>query len=145
MKVLLQRVSKASVKVEGKVEGEIGPGLLVFLGVTDSDTDEEIDYLVNKVTNLRVFNDNQGKMNLSIKDVSGDILVVSQFTLYADCQRGRRPSYTQAANPEYADEMYERFIEKIQISGVKVQSGVFGAHMEVELINDGPVTIMIEK
>jgi D-tyrosyl-tRNA(Tyr) deacylase len=145
MKALIQRVSKANVKVESSIAGEIDHGLLVFLGVTDNDTSEEVDFLVNKIVNLRIFNDNNDKMNLSLLDVKGEMLVVSQFTLYADCQRGRRPSYTQAAAPDYADKMYEEFISKINELGIEVKSGVFGAHMEVSLINDGPVTIMIEK
>ncbi len=144
MRALIQRVKEARVITKGKCVGEIKEGMLVLLGVKEGDTTENIDYLVNKIINLRIFNDNEDKMNLSLLNTKGELLVVSQFTLYADCSRGRRPSYSEAANPELAETLYEEFIEKIKKEEINVQSGVFGAHMDVELINDGPVTIMIE-
>jgi D-tyrosyl-tRNA(Tyr) deacylase len=144
MKVLIQRVKQASVDVNKECVGKIDKGLLVFLGVKEEDTEDNVDYLVNKIINLRIFNDDKDKMNLSLLDTNGQVLVVSQFTLYADCSRGRRPSYTNAANPKLAKKLYESFIEKLKREDIKVQSGIFGAYMDVNLINDGPVTIMIE-
>jgi D-tyrosyl-tRNA(Tyr) deacylase len=144
MKVLIQRVKQASVDVNNECVGKIDKGLLVFLGVKEEDTEDNVDYLVNKIINLRIFSDDNDKMNLSLLDTNGQVLVVSQFTLYADCSRGRRPSYTNAANPKLAKKLYESFIEKLKREDIKVQSGIFGAYMDVNLINDGPVTIMIE-
>ena len=145
MKLVIQRVKKASVKVEGKIVGKIDEGLLVLLGVTHEDTKENADYLVKKLVNLRIFTDENDKMNLSVKDINGKLLIISQFTLYADTSSGNRPSFTNAAKPDYANELYEYFKEKCQETGLEVQSGIFGEHMEVELLNNGPVTIVIEK
>lgn len=145
MRLLIQRVSKASVKVEGECVGKINKGFLVFLGITHGDTKENVDYLVNKLYNLRVFEDENEKMNLSIKDINGEILIVSQFTLYADTSHGNRPSFINAAKPYEANELYEYFIEKAKQTGLKIEAGIFGADMKVELLNDGPVTILLEK
>ena len=145
MRLLIQRVSKASVKVEGECVGKINKGFLVFLGITHGDTKDNVDYLVNKLYNLRVFEDENQKMNLSIKDINGEILIVSQFTLYADTSHGNRPSFINAAKPDEANELYEYFIEKAKQTGLKIEAGIFGADMKVELLNDGPVTILLEK
>ena len=145
MRLLIQRVSKASVKVEGECVGKINKGFLVFLGITHGDTKDNVDYLVNKLYNLRVFEDENEKMNLSIKDINGEILIVSQFTLYADTSHGNRPSFINAAKPDEANELYEYFIEKAKQKGLKIEAGIFGADMKVELLNDGPVTILLEK
>ena len=145
MRLLIQRVSKASVKVEGECVGKINKGFLVFLGITHGDTKDNVDYLVNKLYNLRVFEDENKKMNLSIKDINGEILIVSQFTLYADTSHGNRPSFINAAKPYEANELYEYFIEKAKQKGLKIEAGIFGADMKVELLNDGPVTILLEK
>ena len=145
MRLLIQRVSKASVKVEGECVGKINKGFLVFLGITHGDTKDNVDYLVNKLYNLRVLEDENEKMNLSIKDINGEILIVSQFTLYADTSHGNRPSFINAAKPDKANELYEYFIEKAKQTGLKIEAGIFGADMKVELLNDGPVTILLEK
>lgn len=145
MKVVIQRVKNASVKVEGKVVGEIEKGFLVLVGIKVGDTKEQADYLVKKVCNLRVFTDENDKMNLSLKDVNGKLLIVSQFTLYGDCSDGNRPSFIEAARPEEAIPLYEYFCEECAKKGIEVQRGIFGADMKVELLNDGPVTIVIEK
>ena len=145
MRLLIQRVSKASVKVEGECVGKINKGFLVFLGITHGDTKDNVDYLVNKLYNLRDFEDENEKMNLSIKDINGEILIVSQFTLYADTSHGNRPSFINAAKPDEANELYEYFIEKAKQTGLKIEAGIFGADMKVELLNDGPVTILLEK
>lgn len=145
MRLLIQRVSKASVKVEGECVGKINKGFLVFLGITHEDTKDNVDYLVKKLYNLRVFEDENEKMNLSIKDINGEILIVSQFTLYADTSHGNRPSFINAAKPDEANELYEYFIEKAKQTGIKIEAGIFGADMKVELLNDGPVTILLEK
>lgn len=145
MKLLVQRVKNASVGVDNEIVGKIDKGFLVLCGLTHSDTEKEADYLAKKICNLRVFEDENEKMNLSIKDVNGELLVVSQFTLYADCNSGNRPSFVDAAKPEEANKLYEYFMKKCKEYGVNVQKGIFGAHMEVELVNDGPVTIMLEK
>ena len=145
MRLLIQRVQNAKVEVEEKIVGQIDKGFLVLCGITHSDTKAEADYLAKKLCNLRVFEDENEKMNLSIKDISGELLIVSQFTLYADCTSGNRPSFVEAANPEQANELYEYFLEKCKEQKVNVQKGIFGAHMEVSLLNDGPVTILLEK
>ena len=145
MKVVIQRVSKAEVNCKGKIVGKINKGFLVLLGIKKGDTKEQADYLVKKLLNLRIFEDENGKMNLSIKDVQGELLIVSQFTLYADCSSGNRPSFTEAAKPEQAEELYEYFCSECEKNNIKVERGIFGADMQVSLINDGPVTIVIEK
>jgi D-tyrosyl-tRNA(Tyr) deacylase len=144
MKVLLQRVTQASVSISGKVVGEIPGGYLLFVGVQDSDTEAELAYLVRKIVNLRVFEDDAGKMNLSLLDVGGEILSVSQFTLYADTRKGNRPSFTDAGAPEYAAKLYNQFNDQLRLAGVRVATGEFGADMQVALENDGPVTIMFD-
>jgi len=146
MKLVIQRVSNASVKVEGKIVGEIEKGFLVLLGIKVGDTKEQADYLVKKLINLRVFSDSNDKMNLSIKDVNGELLIISQFTLYGECiKSGNRPSFTDAARPEEAIPLYEYFINECKKQVPIVQTGIFGEDMKVNLLNDGPVTIIIEK
>ncbi len=145
MKLLIQRVSNASVTVEKEIIGKIGKGFLVLIGIGADDTIEKADYLVKKLCNLRVFKDENKKMNLSVQEIKGELLIISQFTLYADTSSGNRPSFTRAAKPEMANELYQYFIEQCKKSGLKVQTGKFGANMQVELINDGPVTILLEK
>jgi D-tyrosyl-tRNA(Tyr) deacylase len=145
MRVLLQRVSQASVHVDGQVISRIGKGLLILLGVGHGDGDEQASFLAEKVANLRIFEDSQGKSNLSILDVKGEAMVVSQFTLYADVRKGRRPSFIDAAQPEIAEPLVLRFAEQLRVYGVPTQTGRFGAHMLVEIHNDGPVTIWLEK
>lgn len=144
MRAVIQRVSSASVKVDGKIIGAIEKGYLVLLGVSDSDTKDDVQRIVKKLVNLRIFADENDKTNLSIQDVKGSILVVSQFTLYADCKKGNRPSFTQAGSPELANSLYEYFIEECKKTISHVQHGSFGAHMEVSLTNDGPFTIILE-
>ena len=144
MKALLQRVDKAGVSVEGKLTGEIGKGLCVFLGVVHEDTEKDITWLADKIVNLRIFEDGSGKMNRSVIDEKGEILVVSQFTLCGDCKKGRRPSWTNAAKPSFANSMYEKFVKEIEVRGVRTATGVFQAYMKVEICNDGPVTLMID-
>jgi len=145
MRALLQRVSKASVTVEGQTISAIEKGLLILLGVGHGDGEEQAKFLAEKIANLRVFEDAQGKTNLSILDVQGEALVVSQFTLYADARKGRRPSFIDAALPEVAEPLVHRFVEALREQGVPTQTGKFGAHMAVEIHNDGPVTIWLEK
>ena len=145
MRVLLQRVCWARVSVAGHAIAEIGPGLLLFVGITHGDGEEQIQYLSQKIAHLRIFEDEQGKMNRSVLDIGGEALVVSQFTLYADTRKGRRPAFTDAAPPEIAAPLVERFAQALQTLGVPVQTGQFGAHMDVELCNDGPVTIWLER
>ena len=146
MRLVVQRVKNAKVDVDNNTVGSIDKGFLVLLGVTHTDTKETADYLVKKLCNLRVFEDEKGKMNLSIKDVKGKLLIVSQFTLYADCTGGNRPSFINAAKPDKAEKLYEYFCKQCEEKyNVKVQKGIFGADMEVSLLNDGPVTIIIEK
>lgn len=145
MKLVVQRVNKANVKVEKKIVGKIDKGFLVLIGITHNDTKKEAEYLAKKLVNLRVFEDENNKMNRSIKEINGKLLIVSQFTLYANCKDGNRPSFTDAAKPEIANNLYEYFCEKCKEYDVEVQKGIFGADMEVSLINDGPVTIIIEK
>ena len=145
MRALLQRVSKAAVTVDDKLISQIGKGLVVLLGVGHGDGDEQVAFLAEKVANLRIFEDERGKTNLSILDVKGEALVVSQFTLYADSRRGRRPSFIDAALPEVAEPLVNRFAELLRARGIPTQTGQFGAHMLVEIHNDGPVTIWLEK
>lgn len=145
MRTVVQKVSKASVTVENKIVSSIESGLLVLVGIEDTDTDQDIDWLVKKIVNLRIFDDKEGVMNLSVQDVKGDLIIVSQFTLHASTKKGNRPSYIRASKPDFAVPMYEKFIQKTEeILGKKVGTGVFGAMMDVELINDGPVTIIID-
>ena len=145
MRVILQRVSKASVLVNNNIVGNINKGLLVLVGFTNTDTSKEIDYMVDKIINLRIFDDDNGVMNRSLKDINGSILSVSQFTLYADTSHGRRPSYTKVLNGDRAIILYEEFNRKIKEAGINIETGIFGANMEVSLINDGPVSIIIER
>lgn len=145
MKLVIQRVKNASVEVEKKVVGKIEKGFLVLIGIKSGDTKEQADYLVKKLCNLRVFTDENGKMNLPLKEVGGQLLIVSQFTLYGNCSDGNRPSFIEAARPEEAIPMYEYFCEECAKKGIEVQKGIFGADMKVQLLNDGPVTIIIEK
>lgn len=145
MKALLQRVKKASVHVNDNIVGEINRGLLVFIGVEKKDTNSQAEFLANKVSNLRIFEDKNDKMNLSVKDVNGEILVVSQFTLIGDTSKGNRPGFDNAAKPDVANQMYEYFVKLLRDKGITVETGVFQADMQVELINDGPVTFLLEK
>ncbi len=144
MKIVLQRSKEASVKVDGKKIAEISSGLVLLVGITHSDTEKDVDYLVDKIPNLRIFEDSEEKMNFSLLDVGGDILSVSQFTLYGDSKKGRRPNFMQAAKPDYAEELYHLFNLKLKNKGINVQTGSFGAMMDVSLVNDGPVTLIIE-
>lgn len=144
MRVVLQRVSRASVRVDGAVVGEIGTGFLVLLGVSDEDTETTADKMADKICRLRIFEDSEGKTNLSLADAGGELLVVSQFTLYADCRKGNRPSFIRAEAPDAADRLYQYFMERCRQNGIRVAHGIFGAHMEVELLNDGPFTLMLE-
>lgn len=144
MRAIIQRVSKAKVEVENEVTGEIDKGFLVLIGVEDADTEEDCNYLVRKIVNMRIFEDDNQKMNLSLKDVGGDLLSISQFTLHANTKKGNRPSFVDAAKPDFANELYEQFNEKVRNEGVRVETGIFGAHMDVSLTNDGPVTISLD-
>jgi D-tyrosyl-tRNA(Tyr) deacylase len=144
MRAVVQRVSRASVTVGGEITGEIGPGLLVLLGVSSGDSEKEVDYLADKIANLRIFADDNDKMNLSLLDTGGGLLAVSQFTLYGDCRKGRRPSYNDAAPPELAQRLYTYFVERLKKIGLTVATGRFQAMMAVELVNDGPVTILLD-
>lgn len=145
MRALIQRVTSAKVVIEGELSGAIEQGILVLLGITHEDTEADIDWLIRKITQLRIFTDDQGKMNLSVQDVQGGLLVISQFTLFADSKKGNRPSYTRSARPEVAIPLYEEFLDRLrqQFSG-PVETGRFGADMKVSLLNDGPVTIMLD-
>ena len=145
MKVLVQRVLSSSVEVDNKIVGQINKGLMLLVGFTDSDTDKEIDYMVDKIINLRIFDDENGVMNKSLIDVNGSILSISLFTLYADTRKGRRPSYIKALNGDKAILLYDKFNNKLKEENIKVETGIFGADMKVSLINDGPITIMLEK
>ncbi len=145
MRAVIQRVAHARVVVDGETTGEIETGLLVLLGAGDEDTREDLEYILDKTVNLRIFPDDEGKMNLSLRDVDAELLVVSQFTLYGDARKGRRPSFIHAMNPEDAERLYEEFVDEARAMGVrKVATGVFGASMEVSLLNDGPVTILLD-
>lgn len=145
MRVVLQRVKEASVRIEESVNGAINTGILVLLGIEEADTLEDINWLCNKILNLRIFNDENGVMNLSLQDVKGEVLVISQFTLHANTKKGNRPSYIKAAKPDIAVPLYEEFLKSMETQlGKPVAAGIFGAHMEVALINDGPVTIIID-
>lgn len=145
MKVVIQRVSSSSVTIDSKIVADIQKGLLVLVGIEDADTQEDTNWLCQKITNLRIFGDENDVMNLSVKDIEGDIIVVSQFTLHASTKKGNRPSYLKASKPEFAIPMYENFVSQMEKElGEKVQTGIFGADMKVALLNDGPVTIMID-
>lgn len=145
MRIVIQRVSEASVKVDGKILSAINQGMLILAGIEDADTDEDINWLTNKIVQLRIFDDENGVMNLSLKEVAGDIIIVSQFTLHASTKKGNRPSYIRASKPDFAIPMYNKFISSVEVAlGKKVGSGQFGAMMEVSLVNDGPVTIIID-
>ena len=144
MRAVVQRVKSASVKVDGELVSEIGVGVLIFLGVAHDDTTTELEYIANKVANLRIFEDAEGKMNCSLLEAGGAALVVSQFTLYGDCRKGRRPSFIKAARPETANALYEQFITALEQQNIRTQGGTFQAMMDVELINDGPVTILLD-
>ncbi len=144
MRAVVQRVGHAGVKVDGDTVGSIEKGLLVFLGVGEGDTDKDLRYIADKTVGLRIFPDEDGKMNLSVKDAGGEVLVVSQFTLYGDCRKGKRPSFTSSMEPAGAEKMYGQFIEYIESCGIKTAHGSFGADMKVELLNDGPVTILLD-
>lgn len=144
MRAVVQRVSKASVIVDNKIVGEINKGIVVLLGIGEDDNQKDLDYLVDKVLGLRIFQDEDDKMNLSLLDIKGELLVISQFTLYGDVRKGKRPSFTASAHPDIAEKIYEGFISKCIDNGVKTEKGIFGANMEVNLVNNGPVTIMID-
>lgn len=144
MRAVIQRVTSASVTVEGKVVGQVGRGLVVLLGVGPDDSEEDVKYLANKIVNLRIFPDAEGKMNLSLLDTGGEILSISQFTLYGDCRKGRRPNFTGAASPEMGQDLYEKFNKALAAYGVKVETGEFGAMMDVALVNNGPVTLLLD-
>ena len=144
MRALVQRVAHARVEVEGEVTGQVGRGLLILLGVAEDDGEDEVHFLANKVSKLRIFSDEAGKMNLSVSDVGGAVLVVSQFTLYADARRGNRPSYVKAARPEQADALYRRFVQVLGELSLETATGEFGADMQVSLLNDGPVTLWLD-
>lgn len=144
MRAVVQRVKSASCKVDNEIVGKIDKGLLLFLGVGEGDEEKDLKYLVDKVLGLRIFSDENGKMNLSLEDVKGEILIISQFTLYGDVRKGKRPSFTRSAAPELGEKFYEMFIEMVNSRGIQAQTGVYGADMDIELINDGPVTILVD-
>ena len=144
MRAVVQRVKSASVSVDNKVIGEIEKGLLVFLGIGNGDTETDLKYIADKVTGLRIFGDENDKMNNSVEDIDGEILVISQFTLYGDCRKGKRPKFTSSMEPVTATELYEKFIELVKNKGIKTEHGEFGADMSVSLVNDGPVTIILD-
>ena len=145
MRAVVQRVSRAKVEIDGAVSGEIGKGILLLLGIHQSDSEKELEWMVNKISKIRIFEDEEGKMNHSLLDVGGDILVVSQFTLYGDVRKGTRPSFIEAGKPDMAEPLYERSLELFEEKGIHTQSGEFGAMMDVSLTNDGPVTIILDK
>ena len=144
MRILIQRVTKGSVSIDGELVGQTGPGLVVLVGVTHTDTEADAEYLANKCVNLRIFTDENGKMNRSLLDLGGSVLAISQFTLYGDCVKGRRPGFDLAARPELAEGLYEKFVELLRAAGVHVETGRLGADMLVEIHNDGPVTFLLE-
>jgi D-tyrosyl-tRNA(Tyr) deacylase len=144
MRAVIQRVSRSSVKVDGIIQGEISQGMLVLLGIRGGDTNIDLQWLAEKIVHLRIFEDQQGKMNKSLADIDGEMLIISQFTLYGDCRKGRRPGFSSAAPPEIAEPLYQQFIEEVKNRQVRVATGIFQATMEVELINDGPVTLMLD-
>lgn len=144
MRAVVQRVSRASVRVDGEEVGRIDRGFLVLLGVANGDTADDAEYLAQKIVDLRVFEDSGSKMNLALGDVGGSVLAISQFTLLADCRKGRRPSFSHAAAPEVAQPLFERFVEAVRRRGIHIETGQFGAHMDVELVNDGPVTLLLD-
>lgn len=144
MRAVVQRVSRAEVKVDGKVTGSIEKGLLVFVGVAPDDTEKDMEYIADKVVNLRIFEDENEKMNLSLEDVGGSLLIVSQFTLFGDCRKGRRPNFTGSCEPVKAEKMYEEMIKYLKEKGINTEHGIFGADMKVDLLNDGPVTLLLD-
>lgn len=144
MRAVVQRVSSAEVRVDDKMVGRVGKGLLVYLGVGKEDTVSDIEYMAEKVSGLRIFEDENGKMNLSVKDIDGEILAISQFTLYGDVRKGKRPSFSDSAAPDKGEELYNQFISRIQGIGIRIDKGIFGAHMMVDYVNDGPVTILLD-
>jgi D-aminoacyl-tRNA deacylase len=144
MRAVIQRVKSAEVDVEGRLTGKIGHGLLVFIGVGKGDGQPDLSYMASKIPDLRIFEDSSGKFNLSLRDIKGEILIVSQFTLYGDCRKGRRPSFTDAEDPQVAKSLYEEFVSAMKAAGIPVQTGEFQAKMEVHLINDGPVTLLLD-
>lgn len=144
MRAVIQRVKSAEVYVDGRLSGKIGNGLLVFVGVSKGDSEKDVSYLTSKLPELRIFEDASGKFNLSLKEMGGEMLIVSQFTLYGDCRKGRRPSFTEAEEPTIAKNLYEQFISKLRKQGIPVQTGEFQAKMEVHLVNDGPVTLLLD-
>ncbi len=144
MRAVVQRVSRSSVTVDEAVVGKINKGLMILLGVEHADTKADADWLVDKVTNMRIFEDDEGKMNRSLLDIGGELLAVSQFTLMGDCRKGRRPSFSEAARPQMANELYEYFVDKAKSKGIAIQTGQFQAHMMVDIVNDGPVTLLID-
>lgn len=145
MRVVIQRVSSSEVEIEGKVYGKIGKGFLVLVGFAENDTLEKVNWMCTKIIGLRIFSDKDGKMNLSIKDIGGEILLVSNFTLYADSSRGNRPNFTSAAKPETATPLYDYMVQELRKTDIKIETGIFGAMMNIQLTNDGPVTIIIDK
>lgn len=144
MRAVIQRVKYASVTVDGEIVGKIEKGLMVLLGVTHTDGEKEVNWLASKIKDLRIFEDAEGKMNLGLEDIKGELLVISQFTLYGNCIKGRRPGFTEAAKPDLANPLYEKFLEKCRSFRIKTECGIFGADMKVELLNDGPVTLVID-
>jgi D-aminoacyl-tRNA deacylase len=144
VRAVVQRVKKSAVEVDDRQVGVIGQGILVFLGVGQDDGQEDVDYMAEKISNLRIFEDNDGKMNLSLLDVQGEALIISQFTLFGDCRKGRRPNFMEAASPDKAIELYDKFVQKVKAMGVNTQEGIFQAHMYVDILNDGPVTLILD-
>lgn len=145
MKTVIQRVSEASVTIDGQVTGRIGKGFMILIGIGAEDTKEQADWIAQKIANMRIFEDEEERMNLSLKDVSGEILAISQFTLYADCRKGNRPNFLGAGKPEMSEPLYEYLCDALRAHGIHVETGVFGADMKVALVNDGPVTIVLER
>ena len=144
MRTVIQRVSRAQVSIEGKIKGSIGKGLVVFVGIAAEDSQKDLQWLAEKIVHLRIFEDNSGKMNTSLTDIKGEVLIISQFTLYGDCRKGRRPGFSGAAPPLKAEPYYQQFVEEVKSKGIQVATGTFQADMQVELINDGPVTLLLD-